>query len=423
MLDQIGVRACVERSGSLRTKGAIVRWGATRSAAFRSFSEPGFQVDRIAFDEQLLAAARALDITIVRPALASKPSRMANGLWYVPVVKRPESFGIHARYLVDASGKRAISGGSKRRISAPTLGLYGCWQGVMIPGAESLIEAGDEQWYWGAPLADRSFHAVVFVDPAAISVHGLSGLKRLYRDLIARSVLLRYCLRGRFESGVIAYDASARVCNPEIGDGFIKVGEAALSMDPLSSQGVQRAMVSALQAAIVVNTILRRPDQSVVAKRFYRDRHSEAVEKDKASGTAFYRDQAAVCPTPFWRRYEEFQGGPLAPKEQVFSVNSSSLPPPDTPLRLCSHAYFEMTPVLNKEFIESQPALVHRSLARPVAYLGDYRVTDLISKILPGTTLQEIAISWRKRMPESVAAQSMAWLWRHGILIREHAAS
>src|SRR6185436_9229149 len=84
------------------------------------------------------------------------------------------------------------------------------------------------------------------------------------------------------------------------GASHIKVGEAALCIDPLSSQGVQRAMVSALQAAAVVNTALRSPGHAQLACRFYRDRLHEFAQSDLDASAAYYNQQAQICPTDFW---------------------------------------------------------------------------------------------------------------------------
>ena len=56
----------------------------------------------------------------------------------------------------------------------------------------------------------------------------------------------------------------------------IKVGDAALALDPLSSSGVQKAIQSALAGSVVVNTLLQRPGEQALAREFYRENLSEA---------------------------------------------------------------------------------------------------------------------------------------------------
>lgn len=56
------------------------------------------------------------------------------------------------------------------------------------------------------------------------------------------------------------------------GAGDLAVGDAALALDPLSSQGVAAALRGAAQAAAVVHTRLRAPEHAALANAFYRDR-------------------------------------------------------------------------------------------------------------------------------------------------------
>src|SRR5262249_29698815 len=58
----------------------------------------------------------------------------------------------------------------------------------------------------------------------------------------------------------------------------IKIGEAALALDPLSSSGVQKAINTALSGAVVINTLLRRPEQAEAASRLHTANHAEASD-------------------------------------------------------------------------------------------------------------------------------------------------
>ena len=74
--------------------------------------------------------------------------------------------------------------------------------------------------------------------------------------------------QGRIEGAVKACDASSRYAEEPVGPSFVKIGDAAFTLDPLSSQGVQSAIASALQASIVVNTFAKYPANLVRQWRF-----------------------------------------------------------------------------------------------------------------------------------------------------------
>jgi len=93
--------------------------------------------------------------------------------------------------------------------------LYAYWRGAGAPSEETLVESGQDAWYWGAPLPGGEVNAAVFVDPST---------PRDYERLIARSTLLAPRLRGAQRvSGVHACDATphcvstrylSRACRP-----------------------------------------------------------------------------------------------------------------------------------------------------------------------------------------------------------------
>jgi flavin-dependent dehydrogenase len=83
---------------------------------------------------------------------------------------------------------------------------------------------------------------------------------------------------------VRARDASAYFEARLIGDGFIKVGEAAMAADPLSSSGIQLAIQSGIAASAIVNTLLRRPSSSEIAERFYGSRKARRMTDRSVGG-------------------------------------------------------------------------------------------------------------------------------------------
>jgi flavin-dependent dehydrogenase len=85
---------------------------------------------------------------------------------------------------------------------------------------------------------------------------------------------------------VFARHADASRTNAPIEDGLIRVGDAALAMDPLSGHGVFEAIASARAAAAVINTILRRPDDAELARAFYQERVRLAFEPPRWNGCA-----------------------------------------------------------------------------------------------------------------------------------------
>ena len=82
---------------------------------------------------------------------------------------------------------------------------------------------------------------------------------------------------------------------------FLLVGDAGLFIDPLSSEGVHKAMASALTGAVVVNTLLRRPTMRTHALGFYTQRQFQTYASHYQQSLDYYRQEQRWPDSPFWR--------------------------------------------------------------------------------------------------------------------------
>ena len=116
----------------------------------------------------------------------------------------------------------------------------------------------DEGWVWaapGPPFAEDEpcCEVTVFVDPSRWRALGHDPVTR-YVQLVESAGITGPA--GRLAGGVTASDATTALASEVCGSGWLAIGDAALALDPLSSSGVQRAIQSALTAAVVIHTAL-----------------------------------------------------------------------------------------------------------------------------------------------------------------------
>jgi hypothetical protein len=253
------------------------------------------------------------------------------------------------------------------------------------------------------------FNAAVFLDPQRCASRARAWITDLYRSLIARSVLLKGCLNGTMVGGLMARDASSSIATPLVGEDFLRVGQAAFTIDPLSSQGVQAAMLTALQAAAVINTTLRRPDSVVNAVAFYRDRQGRRAEQFHRLSTQFYAARARHGSRQFWReraagaaqQQPEMRGGPFLAGAR---------------LRLATDARLLPQPVIYDNLVVLEQALVHPRLEEPCAFVNGLRLAPLLAQLGDGQTADEILLAWSKHFPPPVIEKALHWLCGIGAL-------
>jgi flavin-dependent dehydrogenase len=412
VLDVLGVRDDIAQSGFVRVEQSILRWAA---GVDEMVSQPpgrfGLMVDRGRFDAILVEKAKQAGVRVLQPARAKAPRAHAAG-WIVPVENAQGELSVEARFLVDAAGRYS----NVRRTEAPsapsTVALSGHWRHTSLVPGPSRIEAGKTCWYWGAPRPDGAFCAMVFVDGERCRGRRRHELEADYRRWLADSTLLAACLSGTLEGGVRLHEATPRQSADCVTESSIKVGEASFSLDPLSSQGVQAAMSSAIQAAIVVHTILTRPGDAEAARVFYRDAGKDAVERHRAAGARHYAAVLATTPTTFWR--ERAAISPIPTRSPM-----STAPSPAFAGRAClsRDVRIEDVAVIERDHVTLRKGLHHPSLERPFAYLGGVTVETLLERVASSDSLEALGSELARDTGRERGQRLVSWLVDQRILV------
>ncbi len=410
VLDLLGLRTAVEAAGFARSEGALLRWADDRDERIEpSAGRFGLTVDRGRFDLLILDAAQRAGVRVLQPARARAPLRTGRG-WSVPIEDRDGEATIEASFLVDAAGRHSNVGPTPAAGAPETVALYGVWRGSPLVPGPSRVEAGATAWYWGAPRPDGTFSAMVFV--AGRGQWDRAAIESDYRSLLARSSLLGDCLKGSPADAVRLRDATARRNGDCIGEAFVRIGEASFALDPLSSQGVQAAMMSGFQAAIVVHTIRAYPEDAACASTFYRDAQREGFTRHCRTVAGLYAEARRFAHEPFWQARAAGAAAP-APSPAV------ATPLPDQPLRLAADAQIRPTPIIDHDRIRQRPALHHPVLERPVAFLEGVELTPLLQQVTGDA--RAVLTAWAASIPPQQGGRILAWLLQRGIVVADSA--
>jgi hypothetical protein len=311
-----------------------------------------------------------------------------------------DSTTLRARFIAVAAGRSPIIGGKKVSLGAKTIALYAYWSGVDPECGETLVEAGPSQWYWGAPLPEGVFNATVFVDKE-------NARKEYYFDLIRQSSLLSARLRDGVCGGIYARDATSFLDEDIVTPCSIKVGDAALTIDPLSSQGVHTAIGTAIHAAIVINTILDRPGDTDMAMDFYRRRVAESAHFHARTAAQQYREQWLCSPSPFWQRRTAVNGT----VERRVSIRLATL---DQPVCLSRRAAFSPVATATEKYVVESEGIVLDG--EVFCRLGEHSVAKLLAQITDTMPAREVLQTWSQQIPLRSALKVLEWAWERGLL-------
>lgn len=272
-----------------------VTWDGVSSRANRESL-----VDRQAFDRAALEDARGAGVRVVIGRILSCVSAVKG--YHVVVEHEGARTALEADFIVEARGRAAPGQGSARVRGAETVSLLQYWAGPPAAAAGSAVESCADGWVWMAALPDGRRYLQLTLDVASAA-------------LPPKRALGAFC-RARFEAIVAAHpfleDAApvgephARTSTPVlqeavVGHDWIRVGDAAMAVDPLSGNGIFQALSSALQAPAVIATLVHDPARAALAQRFHQDRIENLFFHFARIGRDFYRMESRWPQVPFWR--------------------------------------------------------------------------------------------------------------------------
>ena len=256
-----------------RIGGNLSSWNSKELLATDFFHDPdgpGWRLDRPRFDTALRESAITCGATL-KMARVTEVTRQ-NNLWHLHL---DDGEVTTARWLIDATGRSSALArrlGQPRERDTPLVALYALGKpNHDLRLNRTVIEAAPNGWWCasllpsGQPLA--GFHLRPG-DAAYMTAHPAEWRKALAKT---RHVAALFSPE-MFDSPMRALDASGSRLARFAGDGWIACGDAALSFDPLSSQGIFSALHSGIEAALAVAAALNGDSAPL-------DSYSEGLEE------------------------------------------------------------------------------------------------------------------------------------------------
>lgn len=208
---------------------------------------------------------------------------------------------LHASFVVEARGRLAPHGPAEAIRGPETVALL--WRGQGEPGGEaaSAVQSLPDGWTWLARLSSGAVALQLTVDPASVALPPRAQLGDFIRERLApvESALPFLAIQARPTHALAR--TSAAVLAPEVcGANWLRVGDAAMAADPLSGNGMFQSLSSALQAPMVVHTLLKYPAEATHAQRFHRERVHGLFQRFARIGRDFYAQETRWAERPFW---------------------------------------------------------------------------------------------------------------------------
>lgn len=417
LLQSLGLGEALLAARFQRPGHALLQWaGPAQDVPER---EPGFQLERLRFDALLRQGARAAGVRWLAPATARFPQAGTNGGdagWRLPL---HDGRVIGARAVLWAAGRAGTPLHEGWRNAA----LAGQWQlahhdASVETGDDAgavRVQAGREGWAWLARGPGAQATAVLFVDARRLRGGDAAARTALYRDELAGLGLIAPVLAGARLTALRVADATPRWQPVDIGPLAWRIGEAALSLDPLSSQGVVSALRGGVQAAVALHTACCRPQAAALAGDFLRDQQVRELQRHRRWSQAFHAEAARAWPTPFWLQRAQ----PMAGDESlVMSHPSAARPLPALASGVCLAPRARVAPaaMLEGDWIAAAPVLDHPALGAPVAQVAGVPVASLLRVLGSPVSTAAVLQAWAGALGPQAATELFQRWWRLGVL-------
>ncbi|MDI1257369.1 MAG: tryptophan 7-halogenase [Flavobacterium sp.] len=391
----------------------------------------GIVVDRSKLDQELLQFAVSKGLHLVQPAKLKHALSFENG-WLLQIINDSSEISINSKIVLDARGRKGTR--LNERLSIAPAAVAAWTHVANYTGfKESFIEAVDEGWLWGSPVSGNRYRIMAFTDPLTLKKNSESHLL---------SVISKTKLFAPFASigdnAIATCSVTSFVSQNPWDRQFIKIGEAAFTLDPLSSTGVEKAMRFSLQAAIAVNTYLKE-QHSPHPKQFYEEKMIESVV-NHAHWTADYYRTAWSCneKSEFWMKRANFQldiskntTGFTLQLEKKFNDHPPEIErrqagpiPVDYILYKLWHEKIDVAPdvkfkavyAIDKDCIVIKQAVIHPALERPLVYLDQLELFSFF-KSTNGKAISTIIDNLNKSMTIEKAKKILVFLLSNQLLV------
>jgi flavin-dependent dehydrogenase len=236
----------------------LSRWGGPEllvQDSLRDLDGAGWSLDRVAFDDLLLSAARSVGAVVLAGRAAVVGHDESGWLLRIGHAGGSSRQGVRARVLVDASGRGSrllhVTGQRRRVVDR----LVCVWTHLPVrhrAQGTSYVESTPDGWWFTAPVPGGRRVLAFHTDPEVVDV---TALRSTLTQRAASSAGMSEQLRdSRLDAGTrprVCAAGSSRIATVA-GPDWLAIGDAAMAFDPLSSQGLFHALYTGLTSAAAV---------------------------------------------------------------------------------------------------------------------------------------------------------------------------
>ena len=311
LLQALGVWNSFVADGHLPCYGNLSAWGSSDLHSTDFIFDPngnGWHLDRPRFDALLRREASLAGAMVSTATNLRKIGRQTSGDWVLVLTQEGRELSVCCHWLIDATGRRCIIArrqGARRQTEDTLVAFFA----VFSPSDDSrradqdsrtLIEAAPDGWWYTALLPSNQ-RVVAYLTDADLSPR-TSDIESRYISLLSCTERIRARLASHryiLQMNPKVTPANTSRLDRTRGSGWLAVGDAAFSFDPLSAQGILASLYTGMKAG---EALVEHLSGNVDALTNYDHRLAAIYNAYLRNLSTYYMSEERWAERPFWRR-------------------------------------------------------------------------------------------------------------------------
>ena len=256
ILQSLDLLTVLESGSHLPNYGNVSAWGSDQLVANDFINDPrglGWHLDRVEFDEALRLAACRAGAVLWRNRVKSITEM--NPTWRIAL----KDCEVYASWFIDATGRAASLARSQGAIRQRDLPLLATYRWVVASDDDTetrtFVEAVPNGWWYSARLPHQT--RVVIFHTDAQEATDIRRQPDLWEVYLEETRYICHLLRSvTYTDSPHFIKAGGGCLNNVAGPQWIVAGDAALTFDPISSQGIFNALYTGMKAGQAVHAAL-----------------------------------------------------------------------------------------------------------------------------------------------------------------------
>ncbi|NHN25980.1 NAD(P)/FAD-dependent oxidoreductase [Flavobacterium jejuense] len=288
--------------------GTSSLWGSNELYTNEYIFSPygyGWNLDRNRFDQFMMEQAKlkAVDFYFNTSCVSSE---LENSQWQLECESDFKKVFVTASFVVDASGKKAAFStlqGIKKVKSDKQVGIYRFYdvkQDNEVKVKEGIVvETNENGWWYSATLPNHKLVLGYMTDSDLANDLKIKSAANFDTLLQETKITRERTISFKTKTTPFLVAAQTQYLSTSVGEGWLAVGDAASSYDPISSLGIYKSLVMSQWASFAIIDSLKKVENGL-KKYNHLIKQDFQLYEEKRLG--YYQQEKRFSEAIFWKR-------------------------------------------------------------------------------------------------------------------------